>query len=342
MTRPKGNAEELQRRRERAVEALREGKTPRQVASVLGVHVNSVHRWRRMAATPGGLDPVPHVGEPGLSDADLRRLEGLLLKGAKRHGWPNELWTASRVAALIGRHFGIDYHPEHVRKILKARLGWTSQKPQRKATEQDEEEAARWAGDELPAIVREAFKRGAHVVFLDESGFQLNPSVRRTLAPRGETPVLRTPDCRDRISAISCVTLSPVMARPGLYFHLLPTNATVKAPQVVAFLDDLRRRLRGPFTVVWDGHGIHSKARLVKAWLAGHPEVVAETLPPYSPTLNPDEWVWAWTKYGKLANLAAEDDEVLRDHVLDALIEAKSTPHILSSFFQGTELPLAA
>lgn len=342
MTRPIGTADELQRRRQRAVEALRKGKTPREVASVLGVHVNSVHRWRRFAAQPQGLASVPRVVEPGLSDDDLPRLAELLKQGAKHHGWPNELWTAARVAVLIERHFKLAYHPEHVRKILKQRLGWTSQKPQRKASEQDEEEAARWAGDKFPAIVREAFKRQAHLVFLDESGFHLNPSVRRTFAPRGKTPVLRTPDCRDRISAISCVTLSPVMARPGLYFHLLPTNTTVKALQVVTFLDDLRKQLRGPFTVVWDGHGIHSKARLVKAWLAEHPEVVAETLPPYSPSLNPDEWVWSWTKHGRLANLAAADDEELRDHVLEALIDAKFRPRLLSSFFQGTDLPLAA
>lgn len=341
MTRPIGTAEELQRRRQRAIGALREGKTPREVASVLGVHINSVHRWRRMGQRPSGLDAVPRTGEPGLSDDDLARLRSLLEKGAKEHGWANELWTAARVAVLIERHFDIDYHPEHVRKILKQRLGWTSQKPKRRATEQDEEEAARWAGDEFPAIVREAFERGAHLAFLDESGFQLNPSVRRTFAPRGKTPVLATPDRRDRISAISCVTLSPVMARPGFYFELLPTNETAKAEHIVDFLKSLKRRLGGPLTVVWDGHSIHAKAKLVKAWLAEHPEVVEETLPPYSPSLNPDEWVWSWTKYGKLANLAAEDDEALRVHVLDALNDAKAEPSILASFFQGTDLNLA-
>lgn len=59
----------------------------------------------------------------GLSDADLQKLEGLLAKGAKAHGWHNELWTAARVARLIGREFRREYHPEHVRKILKHRLG---------------------------------------------------------------------------------------------------------------------------------------------------------------------------------------------------------------------------
>jgi transposase len=341
MTRPKGSAEELHRRRTRAIEALRQGKTPTEVASVLGVHPKSVLRWKRMAASPGGLDPVPVSNPPGLSDPDLRRLDALLRKGAKRHGWHNEPWTASRVAVVIERKFGIKYHPEHVRKILKRRMAWTSQKPAREAREQDEEEAARWAGDELPRIIREAFARRAHVAFLDESGFQLNPSVRRTLAPRGETPVLEAWDRRDRISAISCVTLSPVMARPGFYFRLLPLNRAAHGEEVVEFLADLRRQLRGPFTVVWDRARIHSRSALVRDWLARHPEVVAEDLPAYSPEMNPDEWAWSWAKYGRLANLAAWDGDDLRWHVLDAMVDLKCSPEILGSFFQDADLSLA-
>jgi transposase len=60
------------------------------------------------------------------------------LKGAKAHGWRTELWTAARVAELVERHFHVRFHPEHVRKILKRRLKWTSQKPQRKARERDD------------------------------------------------------------------------------------------------------------------------------------------------------------------------------------------------------------
>jgi transposase len=227
------------------------GESPTTVARILGVHVASVHRWRRMARSPGGLRAIEQPGPtPGLDGARLEQLEALLLKGAKAHGWPNELWTAARVARLIERQFDLAYHPEHVRKILKRRLGWTSQKPRRRARERDDKEVARWAGDEFPRIVREALRRRAHIVFLDESGFQLNPSVRRTLAPRGRTPVLEAWDRRDRTSAISCVTLSPVRARPGLYFELLPVNRTVHAEEVVEFLRELRRRLRGPFTMV--------------------------------------------------------------------------------------------
>lgn len=325
------------------MEALERGESPTTIARILGVHVASVHRWRRMARSPGGLKAIEQPGPtPGLDDGQLGQLKALLVQGAKHHGWHNQLWTAARVARLIERHFHIAYHPEHVRKILKRRLNWTSQKPRRKARERNDQEVARWVGDEFPRIVREAFRRRAHIVFLDESGFQLNPSVRRTLAPRGRTPALEAWDRRDRISAISCVTTSPVRARPGLYFELLPANQTVHAEDVVGFLRELRRQLRGPFTVIWDRHKIHSRAKAVRAYLAEHPEIVAEDLPAYAPQLNPDEWVWGWTKYGRLANLAAWDTDQLWDWVIDALVELKFRPDLLNGFIRDADLSLAA
>src|SRR3981189_183805 len=119
MTRPIGTAAELERRRRRAVLLVDQGESPSAVARILGVHETSVHRWRRLARTPIGLDPKPQPGPtPRLSVAQLRQLEQLLLEGAKHHGWPNQLWTADRVAILIQRHFGVNHHPEHVRKIL--------------------------------------------------------------------------------------------------------------------------------------------------------------------------------------------------------------------------------
>jgi hypothetical protein len=278
----------------------------------------------------------PPAPAPGLTDADLRKLAGLLAEGAKAHGWHNELWTAARVARLIDRHFDISYHPEHVRKILKRRLGWTSQKPRRKARERNDKEVARWVGDEFPRIVRQAWQRSAYLAFLDESGFFLTPTVRRTLAPRGRRPVLDAWDRRDRWSAISCITLSPVAGRPGLYFDLLGHN--IRGPDVVAFLAELHRRL-GPVTVVWDRNQIHSRAKVVKAWLAKHPGVVVEDFPGYVPDLNPDEGVWGWTKYGRLANLAAADKDELWDRVVDELIEVKFRPDLLRGFIRQTGLP---
>jgi transposase len=107
-------------------------------------------------------------------------LEALLAQGPGAHGWPNELWTAARVAELIHRHFGIRYHHDHVGRLLRRRLGWTPQKPRRVARERDEAAILDWQAEQFPHIARAAQGRGAHLAFLDESGFLLNSCVRRT------------------------------------------------------------------------------------------------------------------------------------------------------------------
>jgi transposase len=332
---------ELEHRRQRAVAAVAEGQSPATVAQVLGVDRCTVYRWLRMARRPGGLCAKPLRRDPALSDRQLHELEALLLQGASRHGWPNDLWTATRVTELIRRHFGIAYHPEHVRKVLKRRLRWTSQKPQVKAKERDEDEIRRWRQEEFPRIAHEAQERGAHLVFLDESCFQLTPTVRRTLAPRGKTPILPCWDRRDKVSAISAITLSPRRHLPGLYFQLLPDEENFHGEEVVAFLRQLKQHLPR-MTLVWDRSQIHSRSRAVKGFLAANPSVAAEDLPGYAPELNPDELVWCWTKYGRLSNYAAPGVGELRRSVEAELGYLRDHPYALLDFIDHTELPLAA
>jgi transposase len=138
--RPIGTAEELERRRRRAVQLVNQGEHPTMVARFLGCGRSSVYTWlKQEREAPDQLAAKPHPGpKPGLDSDQLGQLEELLLKGAKAHGWRTQLWTATRVAEVIHRHFGINYHPEHVRKIVKFRLRGTSQKPQKKARERDE------------------------------------------------------------------------------------------------------------------------------------------------------------------------------------------------------------
>ena len=138
--RPIGTAEELQRRRLRAVELVNQGESPEDVARFLGCGRSSVYTWVKLAREDlGKLAAKPHPGRtPRLTAEQRAELEGLLLKGPKAHGWRTDLWTAARAAELIERHFKVTFHPEHARKVLKRKLGWTSQKPQRRARERDE------------------------------------------------------------------------------------------------------------------------------------------------------------------------------------------------------------
>src|SRR5262249_48186835 len=124
MSRPLGTPAELERRRRRAVELVAQGESPTTVARILGVARPSLYRWQQAARSrPDGLAAKPHPGPtPRLTPPQLAARERLLQQGATAHGWANALWTAPRVAEVIRRHFGVSYHPEHVRKVLKRRL----------------------------------------------------------------------------------------------------------------------------------------------------------------------------------------------------------------------------
>jgi transposase len=293
-----------------------------------------------MARQDHGLDAKPAPGaRRRLTDSQVKGLEGLLDKGAPAHGFPNELWTAARVAQVIRRHFGVEYHPDYVRRLLRRRLDWTCHKPQRRARQRNDKEVERWKADEFPRILREAYRRQAHVAFLDESGFMLMPLVRRTLARRGKRVVTRCSARHDRISAISCVTLSPQAMHVGLYFGFL-VNENFHGEEVVEFLKYLTRQVPGGWTVVWDRNNIHGKSKEVKAWLARHAEVVAEDFPAYDPNDNPAEFGWGWAKYGKLSNFCPADVNHLFDAVWDTLKELKGQPWLLASFVREAGVPL--
>jgi transposase len=293
-----------------------------------------------MARQKEGLAAKPVPGaKRRLTDTQLGKLKELLLKGAPAHGFPNELWTAARVAEVVKRHFGVEYHPEHVRKLLKRRLKWTSHKPQTRARQRNDKEVERWKADEFPRILREAWRRGAHIAFLDEAGFMLEPLVRRTLAPRGQRVVLRCSAKHDRISVIGCVTLSPQAMRVGLYYWPL-INRNVHGEAVVEFLEYLIHKVPGEWTVVWDRNNTHSKSKVVKAWLARHPNVVVEDFPGYDPGANAAEWVWSWAKYGKLCNFCPADVEELLEAVFTVLDDGKRQPSLLASFVMDAGVPL--
>jgi transposase len=338
--RPKGTAAELERRRVRAVNLVEQGESPAVVARILGVTPSSLHRWRRLARQGRGLSAKPVPGaKRRLTGPQLRELERLLQQGATTHGFANELWTSARVALLIRRHFGVTYHPDYVRRLLRRRLDWTSHKPQKRARQRNDKEVERWKADEFPRILREAWRRKAHIAFLDESGFLLQPLVRRTLAPRGQRVVLRCSAKHDRVSAISCITLSPQARHVGLYFGRW-INHNVKGVDVVEFLQYLTQQVPGEWTVVWDRNNIHSKSKAVRAWLAKHPQVVVEDFPAHDPDADPAEWVWSWAKYGKLCNLCPADVEELYEAVLATLEELKPQSGVLASFVMDAGVPL--
>lgn len=152
--RPRGSAEELERRRWRAMELLKQGEAPVEVARQLQVDRRSVRRWKAAHSREGGagLRSRPTPGRPPkLAEAEKEQLQEILLKGAKAAGFPSELWTCPRVARVIARHFGVRYHVDHIGRLLHG-LGWTPQKPQRRAVERDEGAIRNWIRRDWPRI----------------------------------------------------------------------------------------------------------------------------------------------------------------------------------------------
>ena len=160
--RPVGSTEELERRRRRAIALLEQGEKPSVIVRILGISKGSLYRWRD-AAMQGedGLAAKARGGHTRLTPEQFSMLVPELKKGATAHGWPNELWTGERVAALIKRLFHIRYTSDHVRVLLRERLGWTSQKPETRGRERDEKEVERWRKEEYPRIKKRQTTRSS-------------------------------------------------------------------------------------------------------------------------------------------------------------------------------------
>ena len=152
--RPIGTAEELERRRLRGVDFLREDFSLSEIARRIGCHPSSVMRWRD-ALQHGGrkaLRPKPIPGRPSrLSRRQKKRLIHHLLQGSLAHGYRTDLWTTLRIAELIRRKFGVRYHRDHVGRLLHA-LGWTCRKPERRAIQRDDAAIEEWKRTEWPRI----------------------------------------------------------------------------------------------------------------------------------------------------------------------------------------------
>lgn len=168
----------------------------------------------------------------------------------------------------------------------------------------------------------------------------LTPTVRRTFAPKSKTPILKGWDRHDRISAIRCITISPVKKRQGLYFRLLPDDTNVTGERMVEFLRELHRQMPVPLTIVWDRGNVHDRSRAVRAFLAEHPSIETERFPSYTPEANPDEGVWGHTKHGPLANFVPEDTDELRTALTGELLRLQRSPKLLASFVRHAEIPI--
>jgi transposase len=153
--RPTGSPETLEARRTIAARLFERGVSLTEVAAIVGVDVSSACRWRKSWKHGGKLRAKPHPGgTPKLSANQRTELVAALSRGTRCWGYAPDGWTGPLVRDMIVRLFGVEFHPEYVPRLLR-RLGWSPQKPERRARERNEAEIAQWRRDTWPRLKKE-------------------------------------------------------------------------------------------------------------------------------------------------------------------------------------------
>lgn len=150
--RRKGTDEQLAERRARGLALLKQGKKPSEVAEILNVTRRSVNRWQQGAKHPKRRKVAHRSGRPRkLAEKQVRRLEKALDRGAYAFGYAENYWTLDRIGQVIWQLFGVRYHPSGVWRVLD-RMGWSCQRPQRRAFQRDEAAIEQWKKKVFPRI----------------------------------------------------------------------------------------------------------------------------------------------------------------------------------------------
>ena len=165
----------------------------------------------------------------------------------------------------------------------------------------------------------------------------LHPVVPRTWAPRGQPSIQYSWDRRDRLSAISAITVSPERRRLDLYLDICGHN--IVTDDFEAFVETILRRLGRPIILVMDRWQVH-RAGALRLLRRFPKRFEIEWLPAYAPELNPVEQIWNRTKYTDLANHIPNDILSLGREVAHSIRQTRSRPTLLRPFFRHCGLGL--
>jgi transposase len=321
-------------RRLRAWNLAQNGWGVRTIAVALGASPTAVSRWLATARRDGpeALRRRPHPGAPPkLSASQKLLIADFLWHGAEAYGFRGEVWTCGRVARVLREELGVDYHPGHVSRILKA-LGWTPQIPITRAIQRDEDAIERWAEQDWPALKQRARSEGRTLVFVDESAFYLLPGKVRTYGRSGLTPVLHEWQTHDHLSVMGGLT-------PDGRILTLVRQRPLTGLDTVAFLKHVGQEIGGPVQMVWDGSPIHRRSEVGEFVEAvGVSGLRVERLPAYAPDLNPIEWLWGHLKRVEMRNLVCLDLEELHEEFHLAVNRIRHKTRLIPAFFEGAGL----
>lgn len=311
--------------------ALGRGVHPEDAAATLGIGRSTAYKWQAMHEAGESLEVKrPPGARTKLSQSQIDQLAKWIVGGDPRQLQIDfGLWTTRIVKDVIAAKFGVTYSRQAVGQLLR-RMGLSPQRPARRAYEQDSAAVAAWRTRVFPALQKEAKKAGAVILFADEAGIRTDYHAGTTWGRVGVTPIVASTGNR-----VSVNMLSAVSATGELYFTCEPGR--VASAQFIDFCEDLLADTGRNVFLVVDGHSIHT-SKATRAYVEStNGRLRLITLPPYSPQLNPDEWVWNNIKPAIAKRLPLTKTE-LTDRAVQALTKLKNTPEKIRGFFGDPDL----
>ena len=184
---------------------------------------------------------------------------------------------------------------------------------------------------------KNARRRKAWIFFQDESGVSQRPSIRRTWAPKGKTPVLIHAFNGSKMSVCAALGYRCDGRRTRLFFQT--REGSYNAESLIRFLEDLKKELRGQKAVlVWDSLPAHQSKVMKEYLLQQRHWLTVERLPGYAPDLNPVEMLWGNIKGQELANRCAEDLAEVEAAVRDGMERVSRSGKLPFSFLKHAGL----
>ena len=327
--------------RHRAVEmVLGQGQKIGGVAQLMGVSRMSVSTWVHAAKSGGAaaLAARKRGRKPGHTLLSARQTQRVL--GWVRDQCPDQLklpfylWTQESVQALIHRRLGIEVSRSTAGRLMRAH-GFSSQKPTRRAFEQDQAAVDQWLKEEYPAIAAAAKAENAVILWGDETGMRSDHQTGTSYAPVGHTPVIDGTGKR-----FKCNMISALSNRGQLQFMIFKKNFTNGV--CLTFLRRLLKNNRRKVVLIWDGHPVHCSAAVAAFVAQNATKLKVHRLPTYSPDLNPDELVNNDVKSNALGRKRPRTQKQMIRHIRQHMHKRKNDPALVRRFFQEESVRYAA
>jgi transposase len=326
--------------REQAVEYLKKKKgTQQQASEIFGLSRSGIEKiWRKYKAEgkrgiiekKRGVQGGKKIN--GKQAAEVRQL--IKDKLPDQLKLPFGLWTREAVQQLIWDRYGIELSRWQVGRYLKS-WGYTPQKPISKAFEQKPEKVKEWLEKEYPAIKKRAAKEDAIIYFGDETGMRSDHQAGRSYAPAGETPVIKKTGQRFSLNMISAIS-----NKGHLQFMII--DGRFNSGVFETFLRQMIKYSRQKIYFVTDGHPAH-KTKKLNEWLSGNKnKIEVFFLPPYSPELNPQEYVNQDVKTNVIGKKRPINKAQMRTNVEDFMYKRKNDRKQVQKYFHVRHVRYAA